>query len=91
MSESAPEESNEIPVRTRKCPKCGKRYSFRSVGQWKPYPFCSERCRLIDLGSWLNEDYQIVEPAMDPDALGELSDEELMGMFEEQPPEDFGH
>ncbi len=25
-----------------------------------PYrPFCSERCRLVDLGKWLNEDYRI--------------------------------
>ena len=27
------------------------------------FPFCSERCRLIDLGRWLDEDYRL--PALD--------------------------
>ncbi len=39
-----------------KCPRCGKR------GRWfsgKFGPFCSERCRLIDLGQWLDEDHRI--------------------------------
>jgi len=26
------------------------------------FPFCSERCRLIDLSRWLNEDYRIPGP-----------------------------
>jgi endogenous inhibitor of DNA gyrase (YacG/DUF329 family) len=31
-----------------------------------PYrPFCSERCKLADLGSWLNGDYRL--PADEPD------------------------
>jgi uncharacterized protein len=29
-----------------------------------PWPFCSERCRLIDLGKWLGEEYRVpAEPA----------------------------
>ena len=34
-------------------------------GQWTEYPeypFCSKRCRLIDLGRWLNEDYKVESP-----------------------------
>ena len=27
------------------------------------YPFCSERCQLIDLGKWLGEEYRVSEPA----------------------------
>ena len=41
------------------CPACGKR------GAWLagPFgPFCSRRCRLIDLGKWLGEEHTISEP-----------------------------
>ncbi len=27
------------------------------------YPFCSQRCQLIDLGKWLGEEYKVSEPA----------------------------
>jgi len=40
-------------------------------------PFCSERCRQIDLGKWLNEEYSVPvehDPEADPDAG---NDEEL--------------
>ncbi|ENU81614.1 MULTISPECIES: DNA gyrase inhibitor YacG [Acinetobacter] len=42
--------------RTFPCPRCGE------PSQWEdnPYrPFCSERCKLIDLGAWANEDYRL--------------------------------
>lgn len=29
------------------------------------FPFCSERCRLLDLGNWASERYVISEPVMD--------------------------
>ena len=44
---------------TVKCPTCGKR------GKWfeTAYgPFCSKRCRLIDLGKWFGEANKISEP-----------------------------
>lgn len=28
----------------------------------RAYPFCSDRCRLIDLGKWLGEEYRIPGP-----------------------------
>jgi endogenous inhibitor of DNA gyrase (YacG/DUF329 family) len=31
----------------------------QGVAEWPQFPFCSERCRLIDLGRWLGEDYRI--------------------------------
>lgn len=38
-------------------------------------PFCSERCRLIDLGAWANEGYRV--PAADePDSVGDPGDQE---------------
>ena len=42
-----------------KCPTCKK------SGDWfsTPYgPFCSKRCRLVDLGKWFGEENKISEP-----------------------------
>ena len=42
-----------------KCPVCKKQ-----VRRGDPeFPFCSERCRIIDLGNWSSEKYVISEPA----------------------------
>ena len=30
--------------------------------EWPEHPFCSPRCRTIDLGRWLDERYRIPEP-----------------------------
>jgi endogenous inhibitor of DNA gyrase (YacG/DUF329 family) len=38
-----------------RCPICGQETSGRS----SPRPFCSERCKLLDLYNWLSERYQI--------------------------------
>ena len=46
-----------------KCPTC--RHAVTKDGN-KLFPFCSERCQLVDLGRWINEDYRV--PAEEPDA-----------------------
>jgi uncharacterized protein len=38
----------------------------------KEFPFCSERCKDIDLGNWATERYVISEPAFDEEALEKL-------------------
>jgi endogenous inhibitor of DNA gyrase (YacG/DUF329 family) len=40
------------------------------------YPFCSERCRLIDLGKWLGEEYRIAGPRAGDGAAGSAHREE---------------
>jgi endogenous inhibitor of DNA gyrase (YacG/DUF329 family) len=35
------------------------------------FPFCSDRCRVIDLGKWASEAYVISTPANDPESGGE--------------------
>ncbi len=35
-------------------------------------PFCSDRCRQIDLGKWASDEYRISSPILDPDLLEEL-------------------
>ena len=39
------------------CPRCGKDVVWDTANRYRP--FCSERCRLIDLGAWANEDYRV--------------------------------
>jgi len=41
------------------CPICKKRFEYESVKTCPTLPFCSERCRLIDLGKWLDKGYAI--------------------------------
>jgi endogenous inhibitor of DNA gyrase (YacG/DUF329 family) len=47
--------SRQIPVVT--CPACGKPVEWRPENRYRP--FCSERCKQIDLGAWANEEYRI--------------------------------
>ncbi len=57
-----------------KCPTCGRPVEWSEASAYRP--FCSDRCRLIDLGAWLDEKHRIAgEPgAADQDAL-DSSDE----------------
>jgi len=48
------------PVGTPKkvaCPTCGGLSEYSPANPWRP--FCSERCKLIDLGQWATEGYRI--------------------------------
>jgi endogenous inhibitor of DNA gyrase (YacG/DUF329 family) len=52
-----------------KCPICNRSTdSERDV----TFPFCSDRCRLIDLGNWASEKYVISRPAFDEEMLEQL-------------------
>ncbi len=43
-----------------RCPKCR-----RAVPSGAPdFPFCSERCRLVDLGRWFDEAYRVSRPVI---------------------------
>jgi len=39
------------------------------------FPFCSDRCRLIDLGKWASGEYRISSPILDPEVLEGLNEE----------------
>jgi endogenous inhibitor of DNA gyrase (YacG/DUF329 family) len=56
-------------VTTVKCPTCKRPVEWSDASAHRP--FCSERCRLIDLGAWLSEAHKI------PDEHG--SDEDMTG------------
>ena len=53
------------------CPTCGTPVVWTSESRYRP--FCSKRCRLIDLGEWLDEDNRI--PA-DPELEGRVFGDE---------------
>lgn len=38
-----------------RCPTCGKPVDFDAPH----FPFCGERCKLVDLGKWFNQEYAI--------------------------------
>ena len=40
-----------------RCPQCGVEHLWSSANPWRP--FCSERCKQIDLGAWANEEYRV--------------------------------
>lgn len=44
--------------RTVSCPHCGARVEWSEQNPSRP--FCSERCKLIDLGAWASESYRVV-------------------------------
>jgi endogenous inhibitor of DNA gyrase (YacG/DUF329 family) len=61
-----------------KCPTCQRELDWQNT----PFrPFCSERCRLIDLGAWLSQQRAIpgddtLAPAPQPGTPGRARDEE---------------
>jgi uncharacterized protein len=52
------------------CPICGR--PTDSDGH-PAFPFCSERCRLLDLGNWASERYLVSEPAFEEGAAEQQS------------------
>ena len=67
-----------------RCPICGRSFEFVSFEATPSFPFCSERCRLIDLGRWIDGDYRIPATACGPD---EEEAEEPVGPVESDPDE----
>jgi len=51
-----------------RCPTC-KTIVLRTDDY---FPFCSDRCRLIDLGKWASGGYRISSPVLDPELLEEI-------------------
>lgn len=48
----------------RTCPICRKPTDSETDAD---FPFCSERCRTLDLGNWASEKYVVSEPVFDED------------------------
>jgi endogenous inhibitor of DNA gyrase (YacG/DUF329 family) len=50
------------------CPTCGMIVQAKD----EDFPFCSDRCRKIDLGKWAMGVYKISSPVLDPEVLEDL-------------------
>jgi endogenous inhibitor of DNA gyrase (YacG/DUF329 family) len=46
-----------MPPKVVPCPHCGKAVEWSPASRFRP--FCSERCKTIDLGAWASESYRI--------------------------------
>lgn len=47
------------------CPICGAAVKWTAENRWKP--FCSERCKTIDLGQWATEKYRVAADEQEPE------------------------
>ena len=69
-----------------KCSLCGTAYEFLyAKGEPLPpnFPFCSNRCKSIDLGKWLNEEYRISTPLPEADILTEI-EQKIFSEFQDE-------
>ena len=57
--------------RTFPCPRCGEASTWEG-NEFRP--FCSERCKLIDLGAWANDEYKL--PTQDAPQAGDKRHED---------------
>jgi len=42
-----------------RCPICSRTFEIAALGDLPSFPFCSDRCRLIDLGRWIDGKYAV--------------------------------
>ena len=47
------------------CPACGCPVKWDASSPYRP--FCSERCKLVDLGAWATEKYRVAKPHEEAD------------------------
>lgn len=60
-----------MPARIVACPHCGKGIEWKPDNRFRP--FCSERCKMVDLGAWATERYRV--PVVETDEF-EVPDED---------------
>ena len=66
-----------MPNKALRCPTC--KTLVTTTAEDADFPFCSDRCRRIDLGKWASGDYKITSPILDPDLLEDLEREQHRG------------
>ena len=56
------------------CPTCKKKSTWTTENAFRP--FCSERCKLIDLGEWADEGYRVPGDPANPAELPSSDEDE---------------
>ena len=59
-----------------RCPTCKKAFEIESIDKLPTFPFCSDRCRLIDLGRWVDGTYAVPEDVAQPTPAPDQADDE---------------
>lgn len=59
-----------------RCPTCSKSYEIDSIDKLPSFPFCSDRCRLVDLGRWIDGTYTVPEDVATPTPTPDQPDDE---------------
>lgn len=54
------------------CPSCKRRVEWSPRSRYRP--FCSRRCKLIDLGAWLDGSHRIAGPELDDESVSSHDD-----------------
>jgi uncharacterized protein len=49
------------------CPICERTLESQGPKEWPDWPFCSPRCKMVDLGRWLGGAYRIDAPDVEDD------------------------
>ncbi|HET7158513.1 MAG TPA: DNA gyrase inhibitor YacG [Burkholderiales bacterium] len=80
MSSSSSRSATSKP-RVVACPKCSAPVPWEPASRFRP--FCSERCKMSDLGAWATESYRI--------PIAEENDQPDMNEAGEHPPRDAPH
>ena len=62
MRMSSPAMATTVPTKIVKCPCCGGISVYAATNRYRP--FCSDRCKQIDLGAWASEQFAV--PAIEP-------------------------
>lgn len=57
---SKPDPGPSFTARTVRCPGCGRPARYAADNPWRP--FCSARCKQVDLGAWASEAYRVPDP-----------------------------
>lgn len=73
MSRPDPPPPPAAPLRLVSCPNCGGDSIYAASNPYRP--FCSERCRKMDLGAWASESFRV--PAEAPPENQEFGDPKL--------------
>ena len=62
-----------------KCPLCGKSFEIAQLSDLPSFPFCTDRCKLVDLGRWIDGAYAIPDKSPagtpGPDAVEDEEDD----------------
>jgi endogenous inhibitor of DNA gyrase (YacG/DUF329 family) len=62
-----------------RCPICSREFAIQALDDLPSFPFCSDRCRLVDLGRWIDGSYALPDGGTEPPSLDDEEEGESTG------------